>query len=118
MVWITLWQCLCPIGMCWNIQTTSCVLRSLAIIRAQSPCQRCVRNRRLDYESLANDFPLRFVWLQPRQGGASVPSGIDSSPQQDEVDLEAERLSSMEEMLRRMKERTASLEANANAIGS
>jgi hypothetical protein len=45
-----------------------------------------------------------------------VSSGVDSRPQQDEVDMEAERLSSMEEMLRRMKERTASLEANATAI--
>jgi len=48
-------------------------------------------------------------------GGASGPPGADAGGAQDEVDLEAERLSSMEEMLRRMKERTASLEANANA---
>lgn len=49
--------------MYWNTQTTSCVLQSLARIRAQSPHQRCVNNNRLGYACLANDevLLLRFA---------------------------------------------------------
>ena len=55
----------------------------------------------------------RAAAAQPRAGSPAAAAAAAGAAGADEpVDLEAERLSSMEEMLRRMKERTASLDEN------